>query len=93
MLDNHKHREARRVLYSRDNITSLSFEILELGNPTKDGGPTINDLLTLSRDIVQTHSTRLVFLYITIFLTERFCEGILLGNIEDLAVSEGRYNE
>lgn len=54
MLDNHKHREARRVLYSRDNITSLSFEILELGSPTKEGGPTIDDLLTLSKDIVRT---------------------------------------
>ena len=54
MLDNHKHREARRVLYSRDNITSLSFEILELGSPTKEGGPTIDDLLTLSKDIDKT---------------------------------------
>jgi hypothetical protein len=52
MLNDAKHREARRVLY--DEPRSVSYEILGLQRSTPDDGASINEIKSMSRDIVRS---------------------------------------
>jgi hypothetical protein len=70
ILNDAKHREARKVIY--DNPTSLSYEILGLERPTQEGGATPQDILTLSRDIVRSDFNEIGTLVLIIFSMERF---------------------